>query len=1134
MFNLKEKVQNKMNSKYWSRWASIYSSEKIWSIFINQDSQSIVFWADVESSDLYEEYDTSITINKKTWNIKYSCDCLAYWANMWCKHIWGLARQIEKDYNITNSLEIINKNNWLIENENENENEKDFSDMSEKEIYQELLVNDDLLRSMMTMNWVATEWMSSKIFNHLKEQFLEQSRKSLNIEDKYNKLAIFEELEINNKFIEEEDLFKIKLDFCEWNSYYQTDPNIKMEVYKCKILKNGKLSAGTIVKRESLSYRWIPKRIGKLKFFVDEKWDYYNRSSIWITFLDSPEYFMENLFLLDEVFDKKNNKIKVCKSIYNPKISVKKNTSWKYEIKLVLEWTEKWDIFFKNFKIIWEEWLEYFACFRIKNKELFFFKSDLSYNFIKTINSWDLILTEEEFDELKKWKNFESIIKHSYKIKDLWIDKKIWEAKWKLIVEIDEEFENVKVKVWINYGNNDIFWYDFNKVDFFIENKDLILDRDKAKEKSILKDLSALEDLANNTSNFEFVKIVDENIDNFFDEIEKLIEKDFIIEYSQKTKRISNNVLWVKVDIKSWIDFFDINTSLTIWEKEIEQSAELLNLILKSKKQKTITLDNWMTLLLKNDLSKWLDLLNEIWIEEDEIWTNKQISKHNIWLLKETKLSYHWITFSLDKEVSKLKQSLSNFSWIWKRKVPNNVKANLRDYQQAGYNWLNFLEKYNFSWFLADDMWLWKTLQTLSLLQKVYNTKNITTKSLVVCPTSLVFNWIDEIKKFTPDLKVEYIKDWKTAFSDIKKDTQVVIVSYWIISNLSEKDEIKEKFHYLILDEAQNIKNPITKRTKNICKIASKYRLALSGTPIENNLMELWSGFNFLMPWFLGNLNSFKSKYMWTNPDKDSLKTLSAKVKPFILRRKKEDVLKELPEKVEEVIKLEMWVKQKEFYTKLKNAFKLQITKELEENWLNKSRFKVLDSLLKLRQACLSPKLIPWDWTITSESVKLDYIKDSIDEMLNNWHNLLIFSQFTGFLKYIREILENKNIEYNYLDWQTKAKDRKWLVDEFNNGNKQVFIISLKAGGTGLNLTKADYVIHLDPWWNPAVENQATDRAHRMGQKKTVFVQKLICKDSIEEKILKLQEKKKKLIDDVFSGNFSGSLSKDDIDFIFE
>lgn len=229
-----------------------------------------------------------------------------------------------------------------------------------------------------------------------------------------------------------------------------------------------------------------------------------------------------------------------------------------------------------------------------------------------------------------------------------------------------------------------------------------------------------------------------------------------------------------------------------------------------------------------------------------------------------------------------------------------------------------------------------------------------------------------------------------------------------------------------------------------------------------------------------------------------------------------------------------MWPKQKAFYTRLKDAFKLQINKELEEQGLNKARFKVLDSLLKLRQACLTPQLInSSEKSITKESIKLDYVEQNIEEMLTNGHNLLIFSQFTGFLKYVRGVLEKKKIDYNYLDWQTRGKDRKWLVDEFNNWKKQVFIISLKAGWTGLNLTKADYVIHLDPWWNPAVENQATDRAHRIWQKKTVFVQKLICKDSIEEKIIELQEKKK-LIDDVFSWNFSGSLNREDIDFIFE
>jgi len=1138
---------------------------------VEDDGEKIIF----ESYVLWSynnEYDVSVSINKKNKSFSHNCECPAHTGYDWCKHIAAFARKIWNDYRINDYLEVTSTEDWTLQTWKGSQ-----SNITDKDIYEKLSTNDDFLKEILTETmWIPVDWLPKEIFQQLKKEYLWELKNKLNIDDSelspkwyesstegfgpLNKLSIFSKIE--NNISEEEklenNLFKIKLDFVEVWYYNNKNFDIKLGVYKCKILKNWKLSAWTKVKKTSLYGSDVPKNIQKLELFLDEAWNYWNEGRPWVSFLDNPDYFLRNLFEFDEVFNSRNNNIlKIDKNIYDLKISTKKTKDLNYEIKLVLD-AKKWEIFFKNFTIIWEENNKNYACYRI-NWDVLFFKSDLGFDFIKELNSGDLVLNEEEFQELKSSDYFENIIKHSHKVENLWIEKIIWEPKWKIIIEIDEDFENVKVKTGYYYwNNNNIFLEDFGKKEFFVshkikgttvsphlaspegegekESQRIIIERNKSEEKNIFKNLDNLKNISENITNFWFTKIVDENIDEFFDEIEKLIEKDFIVEYAQPTKRVSNNELWIKVNIKSGVDFFDTQTALTIWEKEVEECSELLYLIVKSKNKKSITLKNGMTILLKNDLTKSLDLLWEMWIAQKDIWKeNIQISKHNIWLLKDKKLKWDLISFELDKETLKLKKSLTNFSGIRKIAIPENIKADLRDYQQTWYNWLNFLEKYNFSWILADDMWLWKTLQALALLQKLYNNSKLKQKSLVVCPTSLVFNWLDEAEKFAPDLKVEYIKDWKTAFTQIKKDTQIVIVSYWIIANLSEKGELKEKFHYLILDESQNIKNPQAKRTKSICKIVAKYRLALSWTPIENNLMELWSAFNFLMPWFLNNLNNFKWKYMSAKSDKETMKNLSAKVKPFILRRKKEDVLKELPEKVEEVIKLEMWAKQKDFYIKLKNAFKLQINKELEEQGLNKARFKVLDSLLKLRQACLTPQLINNDQkSITTESVKLDYIRNSIEEMLNNWHNLLIFSQFTGFLKYVREILEEKNIEYNYLDWQTKSKDRMWLVDEFNNWKKQVFIISLKAWGTGLNLTKADYVIHLDPWWNPAVENQATDRAHRMWQKKTVFVQKLICKDSIEEKILVLQEKKKKLIDDVFSWNFSWSLNKEDIDFIFE
>ena len=1153
MFNLKEEIQESMISKYWSRGSSVFSSGKVLKIIIDEDDDKIVFSSEVEWSD-WGEYFVSVSVLKESKKVRHYCECPVHGGYDWCKHIWAFARKIWNDYKISDNLSVLDiksskiLTDWTLEDDwNSNLLEKYLNWFMKNEDNNEWIAYD----SEVSWKWISTEG------------FYPQGAPMSSL----NKLSIFSKLEspiIELEKKEEQNLFKIKLNFEQiWysqNKYF----DIKLWVYKCKILKNWKLSTWTKVKRNYLLNSYVPKNIKKLSLFIDEAWNYRNDWTPWLSFLDNSDYFMNNLFEFDEVFNSSNNNIlNIDRNIYDLKISVKQKNNQnnkkistggfsplkddlKYEIKLILQ-TKNWEVFFKNFKIIWEENNNNYACLRV-NWDLLFFKSDLWIDFISELNSWDLVLNEEEFEQLQSSKYFENIIKHSYKVEDLWIEKVVWAPKGKIIIEIDEKFENVKVDVWVNYWENKNLYLEyFDKKDFFVEKsgvgnaglnslQKIIIQRNKGQEKIELEKLNNIKNISDNITNFWFTKIVDDNIDDFFDEVEKLLEDDFIVEYAQKTKRVSNWELWIKVNVKSGVDFFDTETALTIWDKEIEECAELLYLIKNSKNKKAITLKNWMTVLLKQDLTKSLDLLEEMWIDQKDIWKeNVSISKHNIWLLKDKKSKWDLISFELDKETLNLKKSLTKFSWIKKVAVPENVKAELRDYQQTGYNWLNFLEKYNFSWILADDMWLWKTLQALALLQKMYNNKNLKQKSLVVCPTSLVFNWLDEAQKFTPDLKVEYIKDWKTAFSQMKKDTQVVIVSYGIIANLSEKWDLKEKFHYLILDEAQNIKNPVAKRTKSICKIVSKYRLGLSWTPIENNLMELWSWFNFLMPWFLNNLSNFKSKYMSAKSEKENMQNLSSKVKPFILRRKKEDVLKELPAKVEEVIKLDMWVKQKAFYTKLKNAFKLQINKELEEQWLNKSRFKVLDSLLKLRQACLTPELISnQTGIITNESVKLDYITNSIDEMLNNWHNLLIFSQFTGFLKYVREILEKKEIEYNYLDWQTPAKNRKWLVDDFNNWKKQVFIISLKAGWTGLNLTKADYVMHLDPWWNPAVENQATDRAHRMGQKKTVFVQKLICRDSIEEKILELQEKKKKLIDDVFSWNFSWSLSREDIDFIFE
>ncbi len=953
----------------------------------------------------------------------------------------------------------------------------------------------------------------------------------LSIIPKIEKDSKSKELSILNKiwkldndeksYDDDENLYKLKLDFTKekWD--------ITICLYKCVILKNWKLSSGKkIFSKDTDS---LPNNLKKLKLFIEPKNPHNYRSNEIdnMTFLDTPEIFINLIKQFNPIFDIDNNEIFFEKEVLNLKVKTNKNNNWFYDMYLVVSWkTIEYKI--KDIKFIWNDYSSLFVILD-KDKHLFLWKTDLPNIFINSIRDKILSLKNEDFEEFKKWPYFEKLLENTVSIDEMWVKYSVWEPKNKFLLEISNDFEKVVLEHLFSYWEKNIIANDKTK-NLLIDNWNVIK-RNFEQESKLKKDLNNIMSFFDDKEeeNSTYTKYVDSSIDDFFDEIEVLINKWIDIEYKQQVKKITNKELWANINISSWQDWFDANVEIKLWDNVIEEASDVI-LALKQWKDR-ITLKNGMTILLKDKLKDSLKEFEELWINEKNIWDTVKISKFNIWLLKDKKNNSDFIDYSLDKEVLKLKKSLTNFKWVTNVKISKNVEANLRDYQIKWYQWLNFLSEYNFSWILADDMWLWKTLQTLAIIQNEYDKKTLKTPSLIVCPTSLVLNWADEAKKFTPKLKVDYIKNWKLWFDDISKDTQLIIVSYWMMANLVDDEKNDKKFYYLVLDEAQNIKNPVAIRTKSICKIKAKYRLALSWTPIENNLMELWSIFNFLMPNFLWNLSHFKHKYI---TEEWNMKLLSSKIKPFILRRTKEEVLKDLPPKVEEVIKLEMWEKQKAFYDKLKTTFRLQINKELEEKWLNKARFQVLDSLLKLRQACLMPELVNMAWNNLKESIKIKYIEENIEDMIWKWHNLLIFSQFTGFLKYIKIVLDKKDILYNYLDWQTKKEDRKKLVDSFNSWNVNVFIISLKAWWTWLNLTSADYVIHLDPWWNPAVESQATDRAHRMWQEKTVFVQKLIVSWSIEEKILSLQEKKKKLIDDIFSGNFSSNLTESDIKYIFE
>ena len=454
--------------------------------------------------------------------------------------------------------------------------------------------------------------------------------------------------------------------------------------------------------------------------------------------------------------------------------------------------------------------------------------------------------------------------------------------------------------------------------------------------------------------------------------------------------------------------------------------------------------------------------------------------------------------------------------------VPKDLNATLRDYQVSGFEFFKTLSDYQFGGILADEMGLGKTIQTIAFLLS-----NKDKKSIVITPTALIYNWKNELEKFAPTLKVGLLhaaKSEREKILDNIDNYDVILTTYTTYKN--DIDKYKNiNLDYCIIDEAQNIKNPDAIITKAIKNVNAKVRFALTGTPIENNLMELWSIFDFIMPGYLYNKSKFKS--IFVNNDKNIIE-LKNLIKPFILRRTKKEVITELPDKIEQKIIIDLEKEHKRAYKGYVNL----ITRKIKEN--NQDNITVFSYLTKLRQLCLSPELMVKNYQGKNSKldVLINIINDSSDE------KILVFSQFTKVLEVIGKRLNEENILYSYLDGKTSAKDRVKLVEEFNTNNNKVFLISLKAGGTGLNLTSANIVVHFDPWWNPAVEDQASDRAHRIGQKNVVNVIKLIAKDTAEERVINLQETKKELIEDVINGNLDNSstlknLSKDDIIDLF-
>lgn len=464
--------------------------------------------------------------------------------------------------------------------------------------------------------------------------------------------------------------------------------------------------------------------------------------------------------------------------------------------------------------------------------------------------------------------------------------------------------------------------------------------------------------------------------------------------------------------------------------------------------------------------------------------------------------------------------------------LPNGMEDILRPYQITGYRWLCSLAHYGMGGILADDMGLGKTLQTIT-----YVLANPGTRTLIVCPTSLAYNWQDEFSKFAPQIATQIISGTPQERADLMQqstDVPVWITTYPLIRK--DVDLYKAQiFDACFIDEAQFIKNPTSLGAKAVKAVRAKHRFALTGTPIENTLSELWSIFDFVMPGFFGRYRQFEECYekpILRDHDSVQMQKLRRKIRPFVLRRMKKEVLTELPDKIETRRMAEMGAKQRKIYESYLARIQMELAGD-EENTPGGNRMQVLAALTRLRQICCHPATFASNYH--GGSGKLDLLMEQLPDILEGGHSVIVFSQFTSMLSIIAHELKQRNIPFFYLAGSTSAQERKREVKEFNRGEVKVFLISLKAGGTGLNLTGADTVIHFDPWWNPAVEDQATDRAYRIGQKKKVQVIKYVMKDSIEEKIYELQKRKKQLSDQLIQAgeSFVTQLTMEEIKELF-
>ncbi len=494
------------------------------------------------------------------------------------------------------------------------------------------------------------------------------------------------------------------------------------------------------------------------------------------------------------------------------------------------------------------------------------------------------------------------------------------------------------------------------------------------------------------------------------------------------------------------------------------------------------------------------------------------------------------LRWNAPERLRELGERLRNFAGIARAPLPKSFRGKLRGYQRDGLDWLQFLAEYGFGGILADDMGLGKSVQTLAHLLCEQEAGRLTQPALLVVPTSLVHNWRDEAARFAPSLRVLSLHGAGRTerFGEIA-DHDLVITTYaLLVRDVALHDRA---WHAVILDEAQAIKNPLAKAAQVAMRLSAAHRLCLTGTPVENHLGDLWSLLSVALPGALGDRGRFSRLFrtpIEKHGDGERKRILAERIAPFVLRRMKEDVASELPEKSEIVQRVDLAGGQRDLYESVRLAMHERVQEEIAQRGLARSQIVILDALLKLRQVCCDPRLLPERMHKQADGAKLALLRDMLPQMVEEGRRVLLFSQFTSMLDLIVPELEALGIDYVMLTGRTKNRER--LVKRFQSGDVPIFLISLKAGGTGLNLTAADTVIHYDPWWNPAAERQATDRAHRIGQTQHVFVYKLVAAGTVEEKIVELQSRKAELAAAIFSQGAtatSARFSADDVQRLF-